>query len=85
MIHAKTIVVDGRVALVGSANMDMRSFRLNYEVHAVIRDVVTAERLERSFHQDLGQTRRLELPEWRRRGLWARVGEGAGRLVAPLL
>jgi cardiolipin synthase len=85
MIHAKTIVVDGRVALVGSANMDMRSFRLNYEVHAVLRDVAAAERLERSFHEDLGKTRRLELGEWRRRSIRARIGEGVGRLVAPLL
>jgi cardiolipin synthase len=85
MIHAKTIVVDGRVALVGSANMDMRSFRLNYEVHTVIRDVAAAERLERSFHEDLGQTRRIELGEWKRRGVWARIGEGGGRLFAPLL
>ena len=85
MIHAKTIVVDGRIALVGSANMDMRSFRLNYEVHAVIRDDAVAARLERTFDEDLGQTRRLDLYEWRRRGVWARVVEGGGRLVAPLL
>ena len=85
MIHAKTIVVDGRIALVGSANMDMRSFRLNYEVHALVRDDAAAQRLERTFHEDLGKTRRLELDEWRKRGVPARIYEGAGRLVAPLL
>ena len=85
MIHSKTIVVDGRIALVGSANMDMRSFRLNYEVHAVLRDAATAAKLERTFDQDLGHTRKLELDEWRKRGLRARVIEGAGRLMAPLL
>ena len=85
MIHSKTIVVDGRIALVGSANMDMRSFRLNYEVHAVVRDATAALRLERTFHEDLAQTRKLELSTWRARSLLARVAEGAGRLVAPLL
>jgi cardiolipin synthase len=85
MIHAKTIVVDGRIALVGSANMDMRSFRLNYEVHAVVRDDATAQRLERRFDEDLGQTRRLELAEFRKRGVLWRVAEGYGRLMAPLL
>jgi cardiolipin synthase len=85
MIHSKTIVVDGRIALVGSANMDMRSFRLNYEVHAVVRDAEAAMRLERTFHEDLAQTRKLELATWRARGLSARIAEGAGRLVAPLL
>src|SRR4029453_9435491 len=38
MIHAKTMLVDDEIALVGSANMDMRSFRLNFEVHAVAYD-----------------------------------------------
>ena len=85
MIHSKTIVVDGRIALVGSANMDMRSFRLNYEVHAVVRDAQAALRLERTFHEDLGETRKLELDTWRARRLRARIAEGAGRLVAPLL
>jgi len=85
MIHAKTIVLDGRIALVGSANMDMRSFRLNYEVHAVVRDDATAQRLERRFDEDLGQTRRLELAEWRKRGVLWRIAEGYGRLMAPLL
>ena len=85
MIHSKTIVVDGRIALVGSANMDMRSFRLNYEVHAVVRDATAALRLERTFQEDLAETRKLELATWRARGLSARIAEGAGRLVAPLL
>ena len=49
MIHAKTMVVDGRIVLLGSANMDMRSFRLNFEVHALIHDATTARKLEASL------------------------------------
>ena len=85
MIHAKTMVVDGRVALVGSANMDMRSFRLNFEVHTVIGGGTTAARLERCFQDDLRLSRRIDLDEFRRRSRLARLGEGAARLLSPLM
>ncbi|MBI5531106.1 MAG: cardiolipin synthase [Deltaproteobacteria bacterium] len=85
MIHAKTMVVDGHIGLVGSANMDLRSFRLNFEVHALISDEVTAHALEEAFHADLRQAREVTLTEWRARGRVLRVAEGAARLVSPLL
>ena len=43
MLHAKTMVIDGQLALVGSANIDIRSFRLNFEVGALIDDPAAAE------------------------------------------
>jgi len=85
MIHAKTMVVDGRTALVGSANMDLRSFRLNFEVHALIKDEVTANALEQIFLAELKQCREVTLAEWRIRPMHMRVAEGAARLVSPLL
>jgi len=85
MIHAKTMVVDGAVALVGSANMDLRSFRLNFEVHAVVRDERTAARLEAAFADDLAASRRIELAAFRARGAARRVLEGAARLLTPLM
>ena len=85
MIHAKTMVVDGRIALVGSANMDLRSFRLNFEVHALVKDEATSRALEESFLADLRQSREILLTEWRARPLRSRVAEGAARLVSPLL
>lgn len=85
MIHAKTMVVDGRTALVGSANMDLRSFRLNFEVHALIKDEVTANALEQNFLADLKQSREVTLADWRERPMHMRVAEGAARLVSPLL
>jgi cardiolipin synthase len=85
MIHAKTMVVDGRVALVGSANMDLRSFRLNFEVHTVIGGGSTAARLERCFQEDLRVSRRIDLDEFRRRSRLARLAEGAARLLSPLM
>jgi cardiolipin synthase len=85
MIHAKTMVVDGRIVLLGSANMDMRSFRLNFEVHALMHDEGTARDLEKCFHDDLAETREVLLAEWQKRAIGYRVIEGAGRFVAPLL
>lgn len=85
MIHSKMMVVDGNLALVGSANMDLRSFRLNFEVHALIGDGYTARALERSFELDLAQTREVVLEAWRSRPVRSRLAEGASRLVSPLL
>jgi cardiolipin synthase len=85
MIHAKTMVVDGRTSLVGSANMDLRSFRLNFEVHALISDELTAHALEEAFYGDLRHTREVKLAAWRARPARLKVAEGAARLVSPLL
>lgn len=85
MIHAKTMVVDDTVALVGSANMDLRSFRLNFEVHAVVRDGRTARSLAQSFEQDLAVSVQIDLVAFRYR-LWPfKVVEGAARLLSPLM
>ena len=85
MIHAKTMAVDGSIALVGSANMDLRSFRLNFEVHAVVRDKLTALRLEGCFEADLALSRRIDPEEFRQRPAAQRVLEGAARLLSPLM
>jgi cardiolipin synthase len=85
MVHAKTMVVDRAVSLVGSANMDLRSFRLNFEVHALAHDALLAQRLEETFNRDLEQSRLVSLADWRKRPARARIYEGASRLVSPLL
>jgi cardiolipin synthase len=85
MIHSKTMVVDGRIVLVGSANMDMRSFRLNFEVHTLLHDERTAQDLESRFLDDLSQTTPVTLDAWSTRPWRWRIAEGAGRLVSPLL
>jgi cardiolipin synthase A/B len=85
MIHAKTMVVDGCVALVGSANMDLRSFRLNFEVHAVMSGEGVASRLEGCFREDLRHSNPIVLSEFRQRGRGRRVVEGVARFVSPLM
>jgi cardiolipin synthase len=85
MVHAKTLVADSQVALIGSANMDMRSFRLNFEVHTLVHDETTAAHLHRSFEENVAQSRRVPIEEWNARRWTLRVKEGASRLVSPLL
>lgn len=85
MIHAKTMVVDGTVALVGSANMDLRSFRLNFEVHAVVRDAVTAAQLEACFEADLAVSSPIDPVSFAARPWTQKVIEGAARLLSPMM
>jgi cardiolipin synthase len=85
IVHAKTLVVDDRVALVGSANMDLRSFRLNFEVHTLVHDTSTAARLREAFASYARESQRVNLAQWRERPWTLRVKEGAARLVSPLL
>ena len=85
MVHAKTMLIDRAVSLVGSANMDLRSFRLNFEVHALAHDASLASRLEQTFSRDLAESKLVALADWRNRPARARIYEGAARLVSPML
>ncbi|MDB4900299.1 MAG: cardiolipin synthase, partial [Gemmatimonadetes bacterium] len=60
MVHAKTLVLDGRVGLVGSINFDPRSFALNAEAGVVVADDALAESMERAFQADLANSRRVD-------------------------
>ncbi len=84
-LHAKGMVVDGVVSCYGTANMDIRSFKLNFEVNAVIYSVKTAERLEAIFLEDLKSCTRITRYLYGRRSLWVRVKEQFSRLLSPLL
>ncbi len=68
LLHAKTMVVDGRWATIGSANVDNRSFALNEELNVAIYDGGTAARLKKVFADDLAHSRRLDEARWRSRG-----------------
>ncbi|MFN7990252.1 MAG: cardiolipin synthase [Thermoanaerobaculia bacterium] len=85
VLHAKTVVVDGSWALVGSANLDFRSFTLNFELGALVFDRGFAALLERRFAQDLVESREVTLPPVERRGFALRARLGLARLLSPLL
>lgn len=67
MLHAKSMVIDTALSMVGSANFDMRSFLHNNEVNAVVVGSDFAQRMEALFERDLHDTRELQLASWRQR------------------
>jgi cardiolipin synthase len=81
MNHTKSLMIDGLWAVVGSSNMDTRSFSLNDEVNVAVRDAAFTKRLERDFLADLSQSRQVRHEEWKRRGLRDRVEEWIGALL----
>ena len=84
-IHAKTFVCDDYLSSIGSANLDFRSFAINYEVNACIYDEETAIMNKGIFQYDLRQCHELTLQEWSARPWYSRILESLTRLFAPLL
>lgn len=85
MLHAKTMVADDHLALVGSANLDMRSFALNFEVGALIDNHEAAATLRRCFLEQTAKSREITLDDVRAWPVRRRLGHGAARLFSPLL
>lgn len=83
-LHAKTIVSDGVVSSVGSANIDSRSFYYNFEVSAFVYDSTVATGLKRAFHADEKHCHHYKLHEHRSRSFARRCAESAARLFSPL-
>ena len=84
-LHAKTLEVDGNVACVGTANMDFRSFGLNFEVNAVIYSKATTSKLERAFENDMTMSTQITRKIYDERGLVIKFKEQISRLLSPLL
>ena len=84
-LHAKGMIVDDKVMCYGTANMDIRSFELNFEVNATIYDEETTEHLEAIFLDDLVNCREVTREIYRARGLCMRIREQGSRLLSPLL
>ncbi len=85
MIHAKAILVDDELAMVGSSNLDLRSFRLNFEIQVLIDDPELIRELGAAIAECHAHSLAMRLGPWRARGLRLRLGEGAARLLSPLL
>lgn len=75
LLHAKSVVIDGTVTIVGSANLDMRSFVHNEEANAVVIDRDVGQRMEQVFEKDQKAARPVELERWQKRSMWQRFKE----------
>jgi cardiolipin synthase len=81
MIHAKIAIIDGVWSVVGSTNLDNRSFGINDEVNLAILDSAVAEKLTRDFEGDAAQSKRVTLDEWENRSVFERVLEWIGWIL----
>lgn len=84
-LHSKCIVIDDEIASVGTANMDHRSFTLNFEINAFIYDIQVAHQLRAAFENDLHVSYRLTQELYDQRSLWIKFKEGIARLLSPIL
>jgi cardiolipin synthase len=85
VIHAKTIVVDNSLSIIGTANMDLRSFELNFEINAVVYSERINEELKYQFLKDLDDSVLITLGDWNKRGLVKTFLAAGARIMAPLL
>lgn len=84
-LHSKGMIVDDRVLCYGTANMDIRSFALNFEVNAVVYDEKKAWEMVEIFHRDLEVCRQITRDYYTGRNLKIRIKEQVCRLLSPLL
>lgn len=84
-MHAKTMTVDGKLCTIGTTNMDIRSFDLNYEINCVIYDENTTKQLDEVFYEDLKMCREFTLEECQNSGKLEKLIEGVSRIFSSLL
>lgn len=84
-LHSKTIIIDNEISTVGSANFDVRSFTLNFEITAVFYDKAIVEKFTEIYHKDLESCLELTKELYLQRSLTVKFKESISRIMAPLL
>lgn len=84
-VHAKSITVDGKISMVGTANMDIRSYVLNYEISAVIYDDEITKRLEEIFMDDIKTSKIVSEEDYNKCPKYIRAFEAVARIFSTLL
>ncbi len=84
ILHAKHITIDDQVAVIGSSNMDMRSFSLDLEISVMIKGTKFVQSLRRVEDSYRGRSRELTLAEWMRRPMRSKVLDNVARLTAAV-
>ncbi|CEG28885.1 cardiolipin synthase [Bacillus sp. B-jedd] len=84
-LHQKVIIIDGNLASIGTANMDMRSFHLNFEVNVFLYGTSSIRDLVAHYEQDMEESEKIGAVEFYKRGLWNRLKESFSRLFSGVL
>ncbi len=85
LLHAKNVTIDDTLGIVGSSNVDLRSFQLNEEASLLLYDDADIERLKQIQSGYLANSDELRLDSWRARPRFRRLGENVARILSPLL
>lgn len=85
ILHSKVLTVDEQICFVGSANFDIRSFQVDFELSAMIYSSKLTERLNQDFDRDLKVSIQLSKEDYVSRSLWQKMQEANARLLSPLL
>jgi cardiolipin synthase len=84
-LHSKAIVIDDFISIVGSANLDERSFNQNFEANAFIYEKKTALELKKLFENDMQNCREITLDDWHNRKRSQKLKESFARLFSPII
>jgi cardiolipin synthase len=84
-LHQKAMLIDGDTAMIGSSNLDTRSFRLNFEASALVVDTAFAAAVEAMLRDDFGQALEIDQNEYRQSPYFRRVAMHVARLFDPIL
>lgn len=84
-IHAKAMVVDDTLAVVGTANLDVRSLRLSYETNLLVIDADFVGAMKRTIQEDMAFSREITAREWAARPAWHKIAQNFGSLLTPVL
>lgn len=84
-IHSKVVMIDDAISSVGSANMDFRSFKLNFEANAFVYDFKVSRELRDIFEDDMKQSELITATDFHNMSLWLRFKQAGSRLLAPIL
>ena len=85
LLHTKSVLIDKKLALVGTVNMDVRSFMLNFEVTMVVEDVSFANEIFQLHENYIADSSRLNYIDWVTRPIYRRIIERIFFLFSPLL
>ncbi|RYY11470.1 MAG: cardiolipin synthase, partial [Chitinophagaceae bacterium] len=83
--HSKIVIADHSLSMVGTANMDIRSFDLNFEVNAVVFDHEIHSELKDAFMNDISNSLEINLDQWKNRPRSRKMMESCSRLLSALL
>lgn len=84
-VHSKTMVCDNYVSFVGTANLDNRSFDLNFEVNAIVYNTKIAKELKQNFYKDLETSEKIKIDEWKNRPMYVKLYERILSLFSSLM